>query len=42
MKSIQPITPTPPSLQNLTNNYQISNLNLTQNQQDKKEIKFYY
>ena len=32
MQSIQPIT-----LQNLTNNYQISNLNLTQNQQDKQE-----
>ena len=35
IQSIQPITP--PSLQNLTNNYQISNLNLTQNQQDKQE-----
>ena len=34
MQSIQPITP--PSLQK-TNNYQISNLNLTQNQQDKQE-----
>ena len=35
MQSIQPISPS--SLQNLTNNYQISNLNLRQNQQDKQQ-----